>query len=248
MDEWYIDEQVLGPGGKERLGSLDACYNLPGVRVSEDTISEVKKVEIDGNHFYLKLYHRPGDGIGRWRGKSKARREYENLESFRQWGIPAARVVAFGEEKGLFFPRRAALTTLSIDGAIDMASLVKAGAGKFSDRQWLKPVMKKLARYTRIIHQNRFGHNDLKWRNVLVTLDAQPEVYFIDCPSGRCWWGPFLEYRRIKDLACLDKVAKQVLTRTQRLRFFKLYKGANRLNPGSKKEIRKIVHFFDGRE
>jgi hypothetical protein len=40
------------------------------------------------------------------------------------------------------------------------------------------------------------------------------------CPAGTFWWGPFLRYRIVKDLACLDKVAKYHLSRTQRLRFY----------------------------
>lgn len=58
----------------------------------------------------------------------------------------------------------------------------------------------------------------------------------------------FLRYRIDKDLACLDKVAKQVLTRTQRLRFYLQYRGVLRLTGADKRQLRRILKFFEGRE
>jgi hypothetical protein len=52
----------------------------------------------------------------------------------------------------------------------------------------------------------------------------------------------------VKDLACLDKVAKYRLTRTQRLRFYLRYKDMDRLRSEDKKEITRIQHFFKDRE
>ena len=58
----------------------------------------------------------------------------------------------------------------------------------------------------------------------------------------------FLQYRIVKDLACLDKVAKYNLTRTQRLRFYLDYAQQNRLSTMDKQRIRRILGFFSGRE
>ncbi len=57
-----------------------------------------------------------------------------------------------------------------------------------------------------------------------------------------------LRYRIIKDLACLDKVAKYHLSNTQRLRFYLQYCQRAQLNTQDKKQIGKIVRFFEGRE
>ena len=92
----------------------------------------------------------------------------------------------------------------------------------------------------------RFAHNDLKWRNLLV--DDQGHLFFIDCPNGTFWCWPFLSYRIEKDLACLDKVAKRVLSRNQRLRFYLRYCGRQRLNTHDRKRVRRILGFFEGRE
>jgi len=66
--------------------------------------------------------------------------------------------------------------------------------------------------------------------------------------NGRFWWGSFLRYRIVKDLACLDKVAKYCLTHTQRLRFYLTYAGHSRLNKADKQRIRRVIDFFRGRE
>lgn len=91
-----------------------------------------------------------------------------------------------------------------------------------------------------------FQRGALKWRNLLV--DDQPLVYFIDCPNGAFWWSFMLRYRITKDLACLDKVAKYHLSRTQRLRFYLQYRRRRHLNESDKKRIRQVVAFFEGRE
>ena len=75
-----------------------------------------------------------------------------------------------------------------------------------------------------------------------------PKLFLIDCPTGSFWWGPLLRYRIIKDLACLDKVAKYKLSRSQRLRFYLRYRGRVSLNDSDKRRIRQIVRFFEGRE
>nr|MBP8185805.1 heptose kinase [Pseudomonas sp.] len=104
----------------------------------------------------------------------------------------------------------------------------------------------QLAQATRTLHDQHFTHNDLKWRNLLV--NAQAQLFFIDCPSGSFWWGPVLSYRIVKDLACLDKVAKLQLSRTQRLRFYLQYCRRARLNSADKQRVGKILDFFEGRE
>jgi tRNA A-37 threonylcarbamoyl transferase component Bud32 len=96
------------------------------------------------------------------------------------------------------------------------------------------------------MHDHHFTHNDLKWRNILV--DAAGTVYFIDCPIGNYWVSFMLRHRVTKDLATLDKVAKYHLSATQRLRFYLQYRRRERLNASDKVRVRRIAHFYEGRE
>ena len=117
---------------------------------------------------------------------------------------------------------------------------------RLQDGAWVRGVSRQLAASTRVMHDHHFTHNDLKWRNLLVNEKA--ELFFIDCPTGSFWWGPLLRYRIVKDLACLDKVAKRVLSRTQRLRFYLQYRGRDRLGARDKRRLRQVLKFFEGRE
>jgi RIO-like serine/threonine protein kinase len=127
-----------------------------------------------------------------------------------------------------------------------MAQLAQRDAGCLRDPTWVARVSQQLAAATRTLHDHHFTHNDLKWRNLLV--NDQAELFLIDCPTGAFWWGPLLRYRIVKDLACLDKVAKHNLSRTQRLRFYLQYRGRQRLNAADKRRLRQIVRYFEGRE
>ena len=141
---------------------------------------------------------------------------------------------------------RGALITRELPNTRDLSELADNNDPLLKDRAWVDGVSRQLARCTRIMHDHRFTHNDLKWRNLLI--DDQAKLYLIDCPNGDFWRGFWLKYRITKDLACLDKVAKYHLTATQRLRFYFQYTGRNTLNAADKERVRHIVRFFEGRE
>ena len=75
-------------------------------------------------------------------------------------------------------------------------------------------------------------------------MSDAPRVYFIDCPAGQIRSGPGSGRWFVKDIACLDKVAKKRLSRTQRLRFYMEYEGLQRLGDKDKQKIRRILRFF----
>ena len=108
--------------------------------------------------------------------------------------------------------------------------------------------MAQVAGATRALHAEGFIHTDLKWRNILATLGNNPEISLIDCPAGMKALPLLFSRGIIKDLACLDKTARYHLTRTQRMRFYRLYAQNNRLTSLDKQRIRKILTFFEGRE
>ncbi|MDA0272216.1 MAG: hypothetical protein O3C68_03065 [Proteobacteria bacterium] len=126
--------------------------------------------------------------------------------------------------------------------------MVDTGHSLLGDRQWRLQVIDRLSETVRQMHGNGFVHNDLKWRNILVDVTAGSAIYLIDCPLGRKMPGPFLARGIIKDLACLDKIAKQQLSKVERLRFYLAYKGKSRLDAKDKKEIYRVLRFFSGRE
>ena len=245
MSEWRLNAEMPAPLAAE-LASLERVFALEGKRLTRDPLSEVILIERDGVRYYVKRYWGAGKGLRRYLGRPRVKAEWQNLKHFARWGIPTAPIVAYGlERKGGAF-LRGALITRELENTQDMALLAKRGDERLRDPRWVDGVSRQLATATRALHDHHFAHNDLKWRNLLVNDRA--ELFLIDCPTGTFWWGPFLRYRIVKDLACLDKVASQVLSRSQRLRFFLQYRGRERLSAGDKRRVREIVKFFEGRE
>ncbi len=248
MSKWTLNPEYVTGASGAAFASLDSVFALEGEIITRDPLSKVLKVRVGDHHYYVKQYHGAGKNLRRFVGRPRVRAEWENLLYFRAWGIPAATVVGFGLERrrGLF--HRGALITRELIDTEDLAELARRSDPRLVDRRWVEHVLRQVAWATHSMHRRRFAHNDLKWRNILVDGEPRANVYFIDCPAGTFWWGPFLEYRKIKDLACLDKLGKYHLSRPQRLRFYKTYTGRDRLAPADRRRIRRVVRFFEGRE
>ena len=255
MTVWSFNPEYRGGEAEHKFGSLDAVFALEGEVVAKDPISRVLRVSADGKRYYVKRYFRDGKSrVRRWFGlrgliaPQRVHREWENLLSFRRLGIPAATLVAYGLERRFGRFVRGALVTEEVPDTTDLGKMANDGDPRLKNRAWVSQVSRQVAHAARLLHDAGFAHNDFKWRNLLVTGGDTPTVYLIDCPSGCYWWGPFLQYRIVKDLACLDKVAKYQLSRTQRMSFYLDYIGHRRLDAQDKKRLRRILDFFTGRE
>ena len=248
MSKWVLNPAFAQDKAGQLFADLHSVFALQGEQITSDDISEVHRLYIEGRCYYIKRYIQAGKNLRRFIGRPRIRAEWENLLKFKHWGIPTVPVVAYGMERnGLGFGR-GALITLGIESTDDLAQLAKHNDPRLRDRDWLHSILGQIATATRIMHNHGFAHNDLKWRNILVDRTPTPQVYFIDCPAGSKWPGPLLKYRIVKDLACLDKVAKYHLRRTDRLRFYLFYAQSERLTQTDKKRIRTVLAFFEGRE
>lgn len=245
---WHISKKYRNTALIEVFADLGKTFSVRGEQVTRNPVGRVIKVEIDGHFYFVKLYSWGGRRLRRFLGKSRVRAEWENLLFFSELGISTADLVAYGEELkwGLF--RRGALITEELKNTTDMAELVQTQSPLLRDKNWLMQVCLQVADFTKRLHENGFAHYDLKWRNILVNNEKKPKVFFIDCPMGKKRFGAFLQRGIIKDLACLDKVAKYQMSKTDRLRFYKAYCGHNKLTRDDKQLIRKVLVFFSGRE
>lgn len=249
MRTWTLTTAYANGPAATAFADLDAVFALQGRRIASDPLSEVIYVEVAGTGYYVKRYTGAAKNpLRRWLSRPRVRLEWKNLRAFAAWGIPTAKLVGYGLERRAGAFVRGALITEEIPGTKDLAQLAREGDPRLRDAAWVDAVSRQIAHITRTLHGHRFAHNDLKWRNLLVTAGEAPTVHLIDCPSGMHWIEPFLSYRIVKDLACLDKVAKYQLSRTQRLRFYHRYTGRPRLDAADRKRIRHILRFFEGRE
>ena len=255
MNSWWVDPRLSGSEAAGRFGDIDRVFALDGELMACDSLSRVLRVSVGGKRYYVKRYSGTGKnlqrrwfGLRRWFGPPRVRAEWRNLLAFRDWGIPTATLVAYGLERRFGGFTRGALVTEEIADTTDLAQLARADDPRLRDRRWVARVARQIADLTRTLHDNGFAHNDLKWRNLLVDGGALPTVHLIDCPSGSFYRGAVLDYRRVKDLACLDKLARHFLSRSQRLRFYLDYTRRVRLTDDDRRRIRRIVAFFAGRE
>jgi tRNA A-37 threonylcarbamoyl transferase component Bud32 len=240
------------------FASLAQVFALEGEKLTDAPRSEVIRIERGGIRYYIKRYrlfrnerydwtHYPFRTLRHllsgFLSTPRVKAEWKNLRRFSAWGIPAPQVVAHGLQRvcGLFI--KGAIATRELPGTQDLASLFLQHDPRLKDPAWVRSIVLQVAHHARLLHRHRFIHNDLKWRNILV--DGQGTAYFIDCPWGRLWPWPGFARRREKDLATLDKVACQALSRTARLRFYLAYAGKKRLSVHDKASIARIVHFFD---
>ncbi len=245
-NEWQLMPDV-DPAAAERFADLDSVFALEGEMVALDSMTRTLRIEINGRGYYVKRYAGLGKKpLRRWFATPRVQLEWENLGHFAGWKIPTARLVGYGlqSQGGRFL--RGALITAEIPDTTDLSVIARSGDPRLKSRRWLDGVSRQLADIARRLHDRRFVHGDFKWRNLLV--DKTDRLHLIDCPSGGFWRPPFLEYRIVKDLACLDKLAKRYLSRGRRLRFYLDYAQKKSLDAGDKRRIRKIIGFFTGRD
>ena len=212
---------------------LEKCRGN-GSLISSSSISQVWKIGVGADNYYCKFYFRARKSI--MAPFLKSRREWENLQLFKTLEIPVPPTIAFIEERSLFGYHCGCLITREIKNCTDLSTLFKKGYPLLKDRHWLSQVINKIATYLKRVHGINFYHGDLKCRNILVSLEAQPEVYFIDSPQGKIKKG-----RQVDDLLTLDKRAMRELSRTQRLRFYLSYLNKKMLSTRDKKDIRRLL-------
>ncbi len=255
MKFWWLNPDYAQGATGELFADIERVFALDGEPIAADSLAHVLRVVAAGKRYYVKRYSGSGKnpqrrwfGLRRWLGPPRVRSEWRNLLAFRAWGVPTATLVAFGLERRFGAFIRGALITEEIPDTMDLAQMARVGDPRLADRRWISSVSRQIADIARRLHSAGFAHNDFKWRNLLVDGGDEPTVYLIDCPSGRHYRGAVLDYRIVKDLACLDKVARRQLSRSRRLRFYLEYVQHTRLTADDRRQIGRIVAFFAGRE
>lgn len=239
---WWVNDTL-----RAQLPTLDSAFLMQGTQITQSPLSYLLKLEFDNKNHYVKLYTSAGRHMRRWIARSRVRAEWENLLFFNKLGIPIPNVVAYGESRKAGMFQRGALITQELTDSLDLNALWEAHTHLFLQHETSCHLIQQVALYTRRLHQHKFIHNDLKWRNILVRL-SDLNVYFIDCPVGRRRYGFLYQRGVIKDLACLDKKAKHRLSKSARLRFYFHYCQIKTLTKAHKQQIRKILAFHKGRE
>lgn len=245
---WFFDGADLPESDQSKLNDYDKINSLTLEKISRGPRNRMSLCRLSKNYYVKQYNNRKGGLLRSWWGKSRIENEFNNLNRFHAQGIPAPHIVAFGYKKEWGKIQEGVLVTLGIDNTVTLSDLAENNQLQTRGKSWLMHALKQIADYTARMHADNFMFSDLKWRNILVSNDAAGTVYFIDCPNGMHVPKWFMWRAIIKDLACLDKIGKTALTQTQRLAFYKQYRGITKLTSNDKKRITNILKFFEGRE
>jgi tRNA A-37 threonylcarbamoyl transferase component Bud32 len=256
-----MERMVTEPGWErvlaaQRLHSVGAFYRLrDGVLFTRSGSTEVRRCQFlkDGqpHAVFLKKYWAnnwrqlwSGFWRGTFFGRSKVRREFENLRWLRAHGLDAPEPIAYGEERRGRWLIRSFLLSAAVPDALPLDAFVRDHLPRLSPpaaQLARRELLDRLADYVRRLHAAHFVHHDLFWRNILLSGAQLDHFYLIDAHKGRRW-RPWAETAsRAKDLATLDAPAPWFFRRSERLRFLLRYRQHARLPAADKPFIRRVL-------
>jgi len=245
MKNWYVNHDYL-PDVKKDFSNFEKVLTLKsGEIISQSSIGYVIKYITQDHTFYIKVFLSRGK---KWRkifGRSRYHAEKDNLIFCKNLGINTPDIVAFGHQTkwwGLRF-KMGILVTAEVKKAVNFKEIALHHPDFFRQSQWRLATLKQIATYVALLHQRNFLHYDLQWRNILVTLQPTPQVYFFDMPSGRLY-NFFLKYHLKRDFFNLYKSAILFLSKTDQLRFYLYYKNQKSLSQEDKHLIKKWVSYY----
>lgn len=256
QDHMHIDPAYAETMAKAGLNAVQPVLRCVGDRLaawsrSTDTIEVFLP---DGASVFIKRYHYPrwGNRVkgmfrGTFFGRSRVRSEFRVLQAMRRLGIQAVKPVAYGERRALHFLRHCFLITEAVPGSMSLATFAQRQASDNHSRAAFRrrrEVLTVLARQIRHMHERRFVHGDLFWRNVLIRMlgEENCEFYFLDAGLGRRTWRRNPHGRRmIEDVAQLAAISPVFCTRADQVRFAKAYLDKPRMDAEALAWMRKVA-------
>jgi hypothetical protein len=195
--------------------------------------SAVKALDLPEGKFFLKIYAY----AGAWRLRTvfivaRAGREFRNLKRMRELGFRVPEPVAWGQARTLGFVSESFLLTRAVENAVELRTLIDDPASApfpLPEARERRRLVVEFARLLRRAHDDRYFIHTLRFKNLLLAREGERYVlYVIDVPFAGIWRHRLFPRRgRVRDLAVLMKGARQLLSRTDRMRFARAY-GADR--------------------
>jgi len=156
---------VLEQAGLASVEAVLRCHR--GLVVAWSRSSDTIQVPLGDGRLavFIKRYH-----YATWRrrikpmlrgtffGRSRARAEFEALQTMRRLGIPAVRPIAYGERRLWHFVRSCFLITEAVPGAIPLTRFVRqlSDCGPTERRAVMRELVVGLAEHVRRMHEAGF--------------------------------------------------------------------------------------------
>mgnify|MGYP001582315206 CR=1 FL=1 len=158
---------------------------------------------------------------------SRARKAWENGMLLSNKGFSVPEMSAFGEKKFFFIPTRNFLVSTFIPNAVGLYVFLKnnflASLSK-TKIQFKRSLIRDLGLTIGRLHSSGIVHGDLRPNNVLIreTGDKKYAIYLID--NERNSSSHNIPYKFIiKNLVQLNMISSTLVSRSDRMRFFKAY-------------------------
>jgi len=203
--------------------------NASAIKVRSRIFQRIFWVQDQAISVYVKIYTYKKHHLQRVAHRSKARIEARNLIFFKTIGIPVPEVMGWGLRRNSWgWPVEEFIITRAIEGAQPLDLFAKNVCPDRSRPEFVfrrEEIIDKISLWTKKLHDHKFFHNDLYWRNIIGCLaDEKIRIYFIDCPAGSFHLlAGQRRHKRVKDLACLDRLARVYCTREERVSFIARY-------------------------
>lgn len=244
----------------QQLGDVDGVYRCAfGDVITRSGSTEVRRVTLGSDpaapSIFIKKYwvnrsKQLWSGMfrGTLFGCPKARREFQNLALLRNLGLDAPEPISFGEERKAGWLVRSYLISLGVPEPKPLHQYIREDLTALTGdvrRQARRTLIANLAAYTRRLHEAGFLHHDYFWRNILLSGGALDRFHLIDAHKGRRASLSPDSLGRASDLSALDAPAPHFFRRTERLRFFLLYRGHRQLDSADKALIRRTLELAE---
>lgn len=197
---------------------------------------------------FLKRYDNPSiiSQLGNWfwqkSRKSMMSCDLDSTRNLAKMGISTPKVIAYGEQWGIFFEKRSFIITEKIPDAESLEQRLPycfQGQSTAKKLKQQRQFIKQLSLFSRKFHDTGYRHRDFYLAHIFYSVDGN--FYLIDLQ--RVFKPGLLAERfRVKDIAQLYYSAPgSVFSRTDRLRFYKNYTGKDFLDKSDKLFVRKVL-------
>jgi len=255
---FFIDPNYKTAFGKLGLTSIDAVFAFnAGKSLSKDNLSpyrsrlqfEITSLSVPSTTLFLKRYDSPPIlvQLKNWlchrRRISCALINIEPVDELVAAGINTPKTISYGEQWSSFFEKRSFIITEKIPNAESLERKLPDCFNAPNSAENLKMqrnFIAQLAAFIRKFHKTKYRHRDLYFSHIF--YDNNGKFFLIDLARA---FKPilFAERFRIKDIAQVYYSAPaEHFSKTDRLRFYHIYKDCGKLTEKDKVFIRKVVH------
>ncbi|MBN1444233.1 MAG: hypothetical protein JXA90_16090 [Planctomycetes bacterium] len=176
-----------GPIESHRLDRPGTVFGWTGGDiVGTRSEGDIRRTELEGvGAVYMKRYVYRRLSVRELITGSVACREWRSSERMRRMGIAQPEILIAATQLGALGVRGSFIITLEMAGARSLAELLQDREAPLSPQE-LDRLARALIGLIRTMHAHRFCHWDLKPRNILVVLGADPPALApIDSVHGR---------------------------------------------------------------